>query len=192
MKIMAELIIKKKWRSFINRFTIVDLVTMAMCASLGIATKPLIIPLAQFIASPFLIPKGAVAGGFYMLWLILGRGIVDKRGAATLTALVQAILVLGMGSFGSHGIISLVTYLLPGIAIDLVLLVCGHRVCCWGCALAAGIAANVTGALLSSLIFFHLPLLPLLITLGVGALSGGIGGIIAYQILCQVRKFNFQ
>lgn len=188
---MGELIIKKKWHCFISRFTIVDLVMMAMCASLGIATKPLIVPLAQFLAAPFLIPKGSIAGGFYMMWLVLGRGIVGKGGAATLTALVQALLVLGLGTFGSHGVLSLVTYLLPGLVIDLILLVCGHQICCYPCALAAGIAANVTGTLLSSFIFFHLPLLPLLITLGVGTLSGGLGGIIAYEILHQVRRFNF-
>lgn len=191
MKIIAELGLKKSWATFINRFTIIDLAIMGMMAALGIATKPLIVPLAHFITSPLLIPGGTVAGGFYMLWLVLGRGLVGKTGAATLIALVQAILVLGLGAFGSHGVISLITYLLPGVAVDLLLLCCGHQVCCLPCAFLAGIGANVTGSLLASLVFFHLPWIPLLLTLSAATLSGGIGGILAYQILQQLKKIDF-
>lgn len=44
-----------------------------------------------------------------------GAAIVNKRGAATLIGLVQAILVFVAGVYGTHGIVSVLTYTLPGV-----------------------------------------------------------------------------
>ena len=51
----------------------------------------------------------------------------------------------------------------------------------------AGVVANISGTYLSNLIFFRLPLLPLVISLSTGALSGGLGGILAYLIYNKVK-----
>jgi len=101
-----------------------------MMAALGIAIKPVIVPLAHIVTGPLFIPGGVVAGGFYMMWLVLGFGLTGKRGTATLIGLIQAFVVLGTGFFGSHGVMSLLTYTVPGIMADLGLLLIGHRVCC--------------------------------------------------------------
>lgn len=177
-------------RRYIKRFSVFDLVIMAMMASLGIAIKPVVVPLAHIITGPLYIPGGVVAGGFYMLWLVLGAGLVGKRGAATFIALVQAIMVIAIGFFGTHGIISFATYLLPGVAVDAVLLLTDHRGCCLGCCFLAGIAANISGTILVNFVFFQLPLLPLILSLSAAALSGGIGGIIAYSIIKQFRSIS--
>ncbi|SCY52190.1 ECF transporter S component [Alkaliphilus peptidifermentans] len=175
---------------FLSRFSVFDLVVIAMMASLGIAIKPVVVPLAHIITGPLYIPGGVIAGGFYMLWLVLGAGLVGKRGTATLIALVQAIMVVAIGVFGTHGILSLITYLLPGVAVDLVLLITRHRGCCLGCCFLAGIAANISGTFLVNIVFFQLPLVPLILSLSSAALSGGIGGIIAFNIIKQFKKFN--
>lgn len=178
---------KKRW---LKRFSVFDLVMMAMMASLGIAIKPVVVPLAHIITGPLYIPGGVVAGGFYMLWLVLGAGLVGKRGTAAIISLVQAIMVISIGVFGTHGIVSFATYLLPGIAVDMVLLLTGHRGCCLGCCFLAGIAANISGTFLVNVVFFQLPMLPLILSLSAAALSGGLGGIIAYAILKQLQKAN--
>ena len=163
-----------------------------MCAGLGIAIKPVIVPLAHIITGPLFIPGGAVAGGFYMLFIVLPAGLIQKPGASTLTCVVQALLVIITGVIGSHGIMSLLTYVAPGILVDLFLLVFILRKKSVDAAAIffAGILANLTGTFASNLVFFRLPVIPLMLTLVSAALSGGLGGLIAWQIVKGLRKLN--
>ena len=178
------------FRRFLSRFSMFDLVVIAMMASIGVAIKLVVVSLAHIITGPLYIPGGVIAGGFYMMWIVLGAGLVGKLGTATLISVVQAIMVISMGIFGTHGIMSLMTYVLPGLAVDLVLFVSRHRGCCLGCCFVSGIAANIAGTFLVNLVFFRLPLIPLILSLSSAALSGGLGGVIAYSVIKQFRKFN--
>jgi hypothetical protein len=85
---------------------------------------------------------------------------------------------------------SLVSYTMPGVAIDLGLFIMRHRVCCAKCAFVAGILANVTGTVIVNMIFFSLPAIPLLLSVTVAAFSGGIGGIISWQLLKALKRFG--
>ncbi|MDD3878943.1 MAG: ECF transporter S component [Syntrophomonas sp.] len=174
----------------LDRFSLFDLIIIAMMAALGIAIKPVVVPLAHIVSGPLFIPSGAVAGGFYMMWLVLGFGLTGKRGTATLIALVQALVVTGTGMVGSHGAMSLFTYTVPGVMADLGLLLIGHRVCCSPCAFLAGMLANMGGTIMVNLVYFRLPLIPLVLALSVAALSGGLGGILAFQIQQQLLRFQ--
>lgn len=174
----------------LDRFSLFDLIIIAMMAALGIAIKPVVVPLAHIITGPLFIPSGAVAGGFYMMWLVLGFGLTGKRGTATLIALVQALLVTGSGLVGSHGAMSLFTYTVPGIMADLGLLLIGHRVCCRPCSFLAGMLANMGGTIMVNLVYFRLPWIPLVLALSAAALSGGLGGILAFQIRQQIMRFE--
>lgn len=174
----------------LDRFSLFDLIIIAMMAALGIAIKPVVVPLAHIITGPLFIPSGAVAGGFYMMWLVLGFGLTGKRGTATLIALVQALLVTGTGLVGSHGAMSLFTYTVPGIMADLGLLLIGHRVCCSPCSFLAGMLANMGGTIMVNLVYFRLPWIPLVLALSAAALSGGLGGILAFQIRQQIMRFE--
>ena len=172
----------------LDRFSIYDLIIIAMMAALGIATKPIIVPLAHIITGPLFIPSGSLAGGFYMMWLVLGFGITGKRGTMTLISLVQAIVVIATGIVGSHGVMSLLTYTMPGILADVGLLLIGHRVCCLYCAFLAGMLCNIAGTIMVNFVYFRLPLIPLVLSLSLAALSGGLGGMIAFKILEQIRS----
>lgn len=173
----------------LRAFSTRDLVIIAILAALGIAIKPVVVPIAHMIAAPFFIPGGAFAGGLYMMWLVVGMGIVGKRGTATLIALVQALLVMITGVPGSWGVMSLVIYTLPGVVMDLGLLLVRHRACCLRCCFLAGMLANVTGTLAVSMVML-LPTIPLLLALCTAALSGGVGGIIAWEILKQLHRLH--
>ena len=177
-------------QKFLDRFSVYDLIIIAMVSALGIAVKPIIVPLAHIISGPLLIPSGAVAGGFYMMWLVLGFGITGQRGTMTMIGLVQAILVMATGIVGSHGAISLLTYTMPGIVADLGLLFIGHRVCCLSCAFLAGMLCNLAGVMMTNLVYFRLPAIPLFLSLSSAALTGGLGGLIAFKILQQIWKFQ--
>lgn len=177
---------KKTYRAY---FSLADYITMAMLAALGVAVKAVINPLAQIITGPLFIPGGAVAGGFYMLFLVLAVSVIQKRGAALLTAAIQALLVLVTMVPGSHGAASLLTYTAPGLAVELVfLLMHRHRACCPLCCFLAGLAANLTGCYLVNLAIFRLPAVPLLLSLSVAALAGGLGGLIAHAVGVNLQK----
>lgn len=163
---------------------------ISLTATLGIALKPILVPLTHIVSAPLMIPGGAFAGGLYMVWLVIGYGIVGKPGTGTLIAFIQAILVILLGVTGSHGIMSLVTYTLPGIVMDLVLFLIKHKVCCGPCAFIAGASANVTGTIAVNALFFQLPGMFLLLVLSVALLSGGMGGLLAWQVLKIPRKYK--
>lgn len=180
----------EQMNKFLKRFTVYDLVIMAVMAALGIAVKPIVVPLAHAICGPLMIPGGAVAGGFYMMWIVIAYGIVGKPGTAALTALIQALLVMFTGIAGSHGIMSLLTYAAPGIVMDLALLLIRHRACCRGCCAIGGAAANLTGTLCVNLVFFQAPDLYLAVMIGTAVLSGAIGGLLAWELLKIMKRYH--
>ncbi len=176
--------VKKKW------FTLTDYILIAMIASMGIAIKVVIVPLAHMITGPLYIPGGVVAGGFYMMFLVLGTSVTRKLGTATLISLVQAVLVTVTGTLGSHGAASLFTYTLPGLCVDTLFLLMHHRGCCAICCFLGGVVANLAGGFAVNLAIFNLSLIPLLLSLSAAALSGGLGGLVAYSVSKQIRKLG--
>jgi hypothetical protein len=179
-------------RNILNKFSVFELLVISLAAALGIAVKPVISPLARIITGPLMIPGGVLAGGIYMMFLVLAYGLTRKRLAGTLTAVVQAFIVVLTG-IGSQGLMSFATYILPGAAVDLIMLVFHRRgksrpkapACFF-----AGIAANVTGSFLVSMAIFDIPLAPLLLALATAAFSGGLGGLLAYAVLKQIYKLE--
>ena len=177
-------------KGFLEKFSLFELILLALIAAAGIAVKPVAVAISHLITGPLLIPGGALAGGFYMLFVVLGGALVGKRGSATLICLIQAIVVLVSGVYGSHGAASLVTYVVPGLLVDLIWMICRTNGASLPACFLGGVAANVSGSVLVNLIFFRLPFIPLLFAVALAALSGGIGGIIAWQIVKHFKKLN--
>lgn len=171
-----------------KHFLLSEYLIIAMLAAMGLAAKVVIVPLAHLITGPLFIPGGVLAGGFFMLFLLLAAAITQKRGAALLVSLIQAVLVTISGTFGSHGAASLFTYSAAGIGAELVFLLSGHRGCCAPCCFLGGMVANLGGTLAVNLAIFKLPPIPLLLSLSVAALSGGLGGLIANAVAKKLRK----
>jgi ABC-type thiamin/hydroxymethylpyrimidine transport system permease subunit len=166
-----------------------DLVLTALFASMGIAAKELLRPLIGTITGPLDIPTGAVAGGFYMMWLVMAYGLIQKKGAATLTSLIQALMSLIM-PYGNFGLLSFVIYLGPGLAIDAFLLITRHKACCLACCIIASALANSVGTFLVGSLVLVLPPVVLAFLMVVAAISGGIGGYIANLLLVRVKKIG--
>jgi hypothetical protein len=177
---------------FLRKFKLNELLIITFMASIGLAIKPIVVPLIHMITGPLMIPGGALAGGFYMLWIVIGAALVDKKGSATLIALVQAIIVMISGTFGTHGFISLFTYLLPGIMIDVFLIISRRSIKTITTFFICGVIANVSGTYLSNLVFFRLPVVPLLFSLASASLSGGLGGIVAYKIFYKIKSIGME
>lgn len=173
---------------YLKRFTIFEIVIIALMATIGIAIKPLIVPLVHIITGPLYIPGGAVAGGLYMMWIVLGAGLMAKKGVATIISVVQSIMVISLGIYGNHGLMSLLTYIVPGIVLDLYLLLFRVKNFSLGNYFIGGILTNISGTFLVNVVFFRLPFIPLMLTLSAASLSGGIGGLIAYTIINKLKK----
>lgn len=175
-------------KKLVGKFSIFEIIVIALMATLGIATKPVIVPLAHIISGPLYIPGGAIAGGLYMMWVVLGVGLIGKKGVATLISIVQSVMVVSLGIYGTHGIISFLTYILPGMVVDLYILIAKPKEFQIGHLFICGILANIMGTFLVNVVFFRLPLIPLVLTLTTASFSGGIGGLIAYGIIKSLKK----
>ncbi len=159
---------------------------IALMAALGLGTKQLVRPLVSLITIPLLIPGGALAGGFYMLWLILIKRFVPKFGSGIFFGLVQALVVMIM-PFGSHGIFTFITYSLPGLAADIVEIIFRKMKSKWLTSMIEGALSNLVGTIAVSSIIFELSIEVLLFVSLLALFSGNIGGIIAYLIITQIK-----
>jgi energy-coupling factor transport system substrate-specific component len=172
----------------LKKYLVFDLIIIAMLAALGTASKVLVGVPIRILTSSLGIPGGAIAGGIYMLWLALAVGITRKKGAATVMAVVQALLIFIGNLPGSHGVWSLITYVLPGVACDAVFLF-GRKGEFNLLHYILGVAlANAAGTMGSNALFFNLPIIPLLTALSSAAFSGAVGGLIAYLIIIKLEK----
>jgi len=175
----------KRW---LSKYTPFHLMLIAAAAALGVAVKPVVSALAQAVTGP--LPGGTVAGGIYMLFLVLAPALTGARGAGTLCGFCQGLLVLALGVPGSHGALSPLTYALPGFAADLMFLLFARREVNFPACAFAGLLANVTGTASVNLAFFSLPTVPLLLSLCAAALSGALGGAGAWGITKQLRRWG--
>ncbi len=171
------------------RVATVDLVLMALFASLGMATKNILHPIIGPLMGAIYVPTGAVTGGLYMMWPVMAFGFVRKIGAASMVSFIQACMSLVL-PFGNFGLLSFVIYLLPGVAIDAFFLISRHRACCLGCCMGAAAIANVVGTVLVGALVLFLPSLILSFLAVVAAISGCIGGVIANMLLLRIGKLG--
>lgn len=172
----------------LRHFSLRDYILIAIMATLSIAVKSVLTPLIQIASSPLFIPGGSLIGGLYMMWLVVISDATGKFGAATMMGLVQAMLVTLSGIGGSHGLLSLISYTLPGLAADLCLLPARNHGVSMPLAFLSCILANLCGTLSVNIIFFRLPAVPLLLALVSAAFSGGVGGILAWHLLKALRR----
>jgi hypothetical protein len=177
----------------LKRFTIYDLIIIAVMAALGIALKPIIVAAVHIVSTPLMLPGGSLAGGLYMMWLVLAFAITRKAGTGTLVGLVQAIMIMLLPIPGSHGAMSLISYTAPGIALDaLMLLMLGlaRRDFDRLAAFLGGLVTNLAGTLMTNVIFMKLPAIPLAVALCAASLSGGLGGLIAWGLYKVIKKYR--
>ena len=168
-----------------KRYSTSDLIIIAIMAALGLGTKQIVRPLVSLISVPLGIPGGAIVGGFYMLWLVLTKRLAPKTGSGFLFGLTQALVVMIL-PFGSHGIFTIITYSLPGLAVDIVDLLFRSKNNTVLCSLVEGAIANFVGSLSVLILIFRLEWrLTLFISL-IALLTGNIGGIIAHYIAKQI------
>lgn len=163
---------------------------LALCCTLGLFAKKLIGPFSNVITDALHIP-GGVSTAFSLMFLVVAAGITEQKWSATLMGAVQSVLALAFGMVGSMGILAPVGYVLPGIAIDLLVTLPRDRKEDRTIRLfLANVLASMIAALIADLLVFHLPGLALAVYLGVAATSGGICGYLAGVLCGRLRATN--
>ena len=175
-----------KW---LGRYSSQDLLYIAILSALGLAVKPIVTPLIHLISAPLMIPGGSLAGGFYMMWIALSIAIVKKPGAGLLVGITQAIVIISLGYFGNHGAVSLLSYTLPAVSVELIAILYKNQGSLFA-QVSMCTFANITGALIVTLLIMRLTLIPLLISLVAATISGILGGILSFSILKKLILYR--
>lgn len=173
----------------LKKFSTRDLIVIASLAGIGFAMKLLIGPLFKMISIPLMVPGGSLAGGFYMMWLVLAVVIVSKRGSGTLFGFLQALIALVAGS-KNQGLLTVISYTLPGLALDLAFpsrlfpaaRLHTHLIFC--------ALANLIGAGVIAILLFHHPLPALAVVCGMALISGLLGGFVSWGIYQPLKQYK--
>ena len=162
-------------------FRLRTLIFLALCCDLGLFSKRLIAPASNLITDFLHIP-GGIGTSFSLMFLVIAAVMVERFGCAAIMGAVQSGLALAFGMVGSMGALSAIGYIVPGIAIDLLLaatrktsLSRRDRI------VLANAAAAPCAALTANFIVFHLQGVVLLLYLCVAASSGAIFGLVGAE-----------
>ncbi|MCB5246749.1 MAG: ECF transporter S component [Candidatus Cloacimonetes bacterium] len=172
-----------------KRFSTRDLIIIAVLAGIGLAIKPIVSPLSKMISMPLMVPGGSFTGGLYMLWLALAVLIVRKPGTGFIFGLLQALVTLVIGVRGNQGLLTLLSYTLPGILADAIRPLVKDSARLWP-HLTLCAVANIAGAMVVAILLFHHPPLFLLIILGMSLVSGLLGGWIGWSIFKSLKHYE--
>jgi len=163
-----------------------ELTVLALLAALLVGTKIV-------LNLPLRVPGHS--GLFWMAYLVIGRGLVRKRGAGALLGLVSGLLaVLIVG--GREGLLVWVKYFAPGVVMDLGAMMSRERLDSplWGALIGATAnAAKLSASLIVSLLL-GIPAGYLVVGLGLAATThvvfGAIGGWLGALVLKSLRRLK--
>jgi hypothetical protein len=175
----------------LSRFSVFDLIIISLIAAVSIAIKPFVALLGGMFTQS-VVPIGTLSGIIYMVWLILPSYFTKKRGTAILTGAVQACLALVFGMMGNRGLLNVPVYIMPCIVLEIVMLLFKSYISSKISGFVAGGIANATGAFIVGALFLQLTFIPLMVSVVIAFVSGGIGGVIACKLFCIVERFRDQ
>lgn len=159
------------------------IIFLALCCDLGLFSKRLIAPAANVITDALHIP-GGIGTSFSLMFLVVAAMLVPRFGCATIMGIVQSVIALSLGMVGSMGALSPVGYIVPGIAVDLLVALTRRLpLSRTEKAVLTNAAAGVCAALTANLIVFRLQGAALVLYLCVATSSGAICGIPASELV---------
>lgn len=168
-----------------EKFTLRDLIYITLMATIATVSKVPIRMLSNLLSSTVGLPGGVVGGVYYMFWIVASVAMVKKSGTATLFCIIQIFVSLFITNKPP---IMLVSYMPPGIIVDLFLTIFKIRKYnkVW-LLMILGALANFSGAVTQAIVVMQLPNLATIVSGILSAFSGAIGGYLAFIIV-----FRFQ
>lgn len=149
-----------------------------------------------FVGKSFLRVPIHVPGHSGVVWIaliVIGRGLVDRRGAGVLMGLVAGALVT-FGMPGREGIFEWTKYVAAGAVLDLLVWAVGSDLETWWKAALVGAGAHLAKLVSATLMAWvlGLPLDIIAIGLGLAATThvvfGALGGALGALVLIQLRR----
>lgn len=174
---------KKHAGKFIFNLSLTDILRLTM---FGV----LVAILNDLLRMPLQLP------GHTSIWwmgvLVLGKGLVPKKGGGIIMGIVSGVLAVFFG-LGSGGILVFFTYFIPGLMLDILGPIFQNRwdspfvavICCIFASLSKMIANLAVGLMLNMPMVF--------LTLGLGytavthTLFGGIGGLLSVTLIRRLK-----
>ena len=104
-----------------KKYNLSCLIFMALCCDMGIFVKKLISPATNIITEALHIP-GGIGTNFSIMFILIAAVLCDYKMSATLMSLVQSLIAIVIGTVGSMGMLAPIGYVIPGLVIDIVLL----------------------------------------------------------------------
>jgi len=165
-------------------FTLRDLALMSLVAAL-VAVGTILVHIPMHVPGK--------SGLVWIALLVVGRGLVDKRGAGLLMGIVAGVLVTFAG-LGSESLLTWTKFAAAGLALDgATWAVGGDLTRLWAAALA-GAAAHLAKLVAMTLVGLLLGLPLTVVAVGLGltatthALFGAIGGVLGALVLRALKK----
>ncbi len=177
----------------VNRNSLLsDFKIIIICCFAGVFCKKLINPYANVVTDALHVP-GGISTAISLMFLVIAAGVTGRKWSASLMGFMQAAAALAMGSVGSMGLLLPLSYIIPGVVIDLVMFIGGNvRLSGRICVFFACILSSVSAALFANIVVFHLPMKVLTVYLCLAALSGavcgGIAGVVIYSLEMTDRE----
>lgn len=163
------------------------LIFLALCCDLGLFSKRLIAPAANLVTDALHIP-GGVGTSFSLMFLVVAAGVVGRFGCAAVMGAVQSALALAFGMVGSMGALSPIGYIVPGLAVDIVLAALRRAPLSRRDAIVlANAAAGPCAAMTANLIVFRLRGPALLLYLCVSAVTGTVAGLLGAELVRRLE-----
>ena len=179
---------KTDFLGFGNNSLLSELLIMVVFCAAGVFCKKLINPLANAITDSLHVP-GGISTAVSLMFLVIAAGITKRRWSASAMGLMQASVALAMGSMGSMGFLLPVSYIVPGVVIDIVMLA-GEKIhfSMRVRAFIANILSSVSAALFADIVVFHLPAKPLMVYLCLATLTGSVCGYLAGSVISLIEN----
>jgi len=159
---------------------------LALCCDFGLFAKQLISPAANIVTDALHIP-GGMGTSFSLMFVVIAAAMFPRFGCAAMMSIVQSLIALALGRVGSMGVLSPIGYIVPGIAVD-VLLRIAKRLPLTDRLVLTNALASVCASLTANLIVFRLKGAPLMLYLSIAAVSGALCGLLGAKIVPLVRR----
>ena len=169
-----------------------DIFIMIVLCFAGVFCKKLINPFANTVTDSLHVP-GGISTAIALMFLVIASGITGRKWCGTAMGLAQAVMALALGSMGSMGLLMPLAYLIPGVVIDLVMLIPENKFFSLMVkSFIANLTASVSAAVFANMVVFHLPTKPLVVYLCLAIVSGAICGFIAGAVSSSIDKKKYE
>lgn len=169
-----------------KKYTLRQMVFMAICCDLGLFAKRIVAPLANILTDALHIP-GGIGTSFSLMFLVIAAGTMAVPGTAAVMGAVQSGLAVGFGMVGSMGALAPIGYILPGLMIDLIIFLGKKlRIDRSIVLLIANMLGAFTAAITANVIVFRLWGVVLMLYGTVSLFSGAVCGVLADSIITRL------